>query len=152
MTLAIMIFFFSSDTGEESGSKSSRVTRLFLSLFVEDFKNLSEEEQELLIGEYSFFVRKIAHFSEYAALSFFVYGSFYTSNSPLRNNRRIMIFIPWIMATLYAITDEIHQIFVAGRGPSVVDVMIDSLGAFFGAIAFCVITIILLKVHGRREK
>ena len=63
MTLAIMIFFFSSDTGEESGSKSSRVTRLFLSLFVEDFKNLSEEEQELLIGEHSFIVRKIAHFS-----------------------------------------------------------------------------------------
>ena len=152
MTLAIMIFFFSNDTGEESGSKSSRVTKLFLSLFVEDFNNLSEEEQELLIGEHSFIVRKIAHFSEYAALSFFIYGSFYTSNSPLRNNRRKMILIPWLIATLYAMTDEIHQIFVVGRGPSVVDVMIDSLGAFFGAIAFCVITIILLKVSGRREK
>ena len=105
-----------------------------------------------MIGEHSFIVRKIAHFSEYAALSFFIYGSFYTSNSPFRNNRRIMIFIPWIMATLYAMTDELHQIFVAGRGPSVVAVMIHSLGAFFGAIAFCVITIILLKVSVRREK
>ena len=51
MTLAIMIFFFSSDTGEESGSKSSRVTRLFLSLFVEDFNNLSEEEGRIKYPE-----------------------------------------------------------------------------------------------------
>ena len=37
-------------------------------------------------------------------------------------------------------TDEIHQIFVPGRGPSVTDVAIDTVGALLGVLsvwAFC---------------
>jgi VanZ family protein len=40
----------------------------------------------------------------------------------------------WLMALLYAITDEIHQSFVPGRGPWVVDVGIDSIGALIGLL------------------
>ena len=39
----------------------------------------------------------------------------------------------WGVGTLYAVSDEFHQGFVAGRGPSVVDVMIDSAGVIAGA-------------------
>ena len=34
----------------------------------------------------------------------------------------------------FAAGDEYHQSFVAGRGPSKKDVMIDSIGAFFGIL------------------
>ena len=41
---------------------------------------------------------------------------------------------------VYAISDEVHQIFVDGRGAAVTDVMIDSGGAAIGAsIAYVVI-------------
>ena len=36
----------------------------------------------------------------------------------------------WLLAVLYALTDEIHQSFVPGRHPSLVDVLVyDNLGA-----------------------
>jgi len=38
--------------------------------------------------------------------------------------------LSWLLAILYAVTDEFHQTFVAGRHPSVWDVVIfDNLGA-----------------------
>ena len=36
------------------------------------------------------------------------------------------------IATLYAASDELHQVFVSGRTPSLVDVAIDSAGAAAG--------------------
>jgi VanZ family protein len=40
--------------------------------------------------------------------------------------------LAWNMAVLYAVSDEIHQSFVPGRGPWAVDVGIDAAGAFLG--------------------
>ena len=46
---------------------------------------------------------------------------------------------PWAwalaLAVLYAITDELHQGFVAGRHPSPVDVGIDAAGALIAIVA-----------------
>ena len=45
-----------------------------------------------------------------------------------RGNRR---WLTWILAVLYAMTDEYHQSFVPGRFPSLFDVLVyDNLGAF----------------------
>lgn len=45
----------------------------------------------------------------------------------LKKNRR---WFAWLFAVLYAMTDEFHQSFTAGRHPSVWDVLIfDNLGA-----------------------
>jgi len=41
--------------------------------------------------------------------------------------------LAWLLAVLYAVTDEFHQSFVSGRHPSMWDVLIfDSLGALIG--------------------
>jgi VanZ family protein len=39
----------------------------------------------------------------------------------------------WILASIYGITDEIHQSFVPMRDTSVFDVFADGLGSFAGA-------------------
>jgi VanZ family protein len=39
----------------------------------------------------------------------------------------------WVAATLYAVTDELHQAFVPGRTPSVGDGVADAAGAALGA-------------------
>ena len=40
----------------------------------------------------------------------------------------------WLLAILYAASDEFHQSFVAGRGATVMDVGIDSIGAGLGLL------------------
>ena len=146
-----VIFIFSMDTGDESGSKSSRVTRLILSIVIKGFDDMSESEKEALIEKHSFIVRKLAHFSEYAALGFMVFGSFYTSNLTINKKRGVMVILSWLLSTIYASTDELHQMFVAERGPSVRDVMIDSLGALFGVLVFTLIVFLISKYQERKE-
>ncbi|WP_243096886.1 VanZ family protein [Thermohalobacter berrensis] len=38
----------------------------------------------------------------------------------------------FVFCILYAISDEVHQLFVPGRDAQITDVMIDSAGAFIG--------------------
>jgi len=41
----------------------------------------------------------------------------------------------WLLVVAYALTDELHQAFVPGRQPSLVDVLFfDGLGGFLGLV------------------
>ena len=51
----------------------------------------------------------------------------------------------WLIGTAYAATDELHQLTVAGRGPSVADVGIDSVGVALGIAVFAVCAWILRR-------
>lgn len=52
--------------------------------------------------------------------------------------------LAWVLAILYAVTDEYHQSFVAGRSSSVWDVLVfDNLGALIS---------ILLVTHLKKNK
>jgi VanZ family protein len=67
-------------------------------------------------------VKKSGHTIGYAILAFLYWRSF-----DFKGNR---LGVAWILALLYAITDEFHQSFVPGRHPSIGDVMIyDNAGA-----------------------
>ncbi len=44
-----------------------------------------------------------------------------------------------LVGVLYAASDEFHQSFVPGRGPSIVDIGIDSLGVLTGILAVLII-------------
>lgn len=125
-----MIFLFSSQTGSQSGAMSGGITAWFLGIVVPDFGNLPAQEQEIWLAGVGLFIRKMAHFSEYALLGF----SLILHIRQLQ--KKIRVHLPWLWAwgigTLYAASDEFHQGFVAGRGPSVWDVMIDSAGVIAG--------------------
>ena len=70
-------------------------------------------------------IKKSGHVVEYAALSFWV---FYALD--FKKDRRWMA---WLLALLYAATDEYHQSFVPGRFPSVWDVIVfDNAGVWIG--------------------
>ncbi|MCC6300691.1 MAG: VanZ family protein [Anaerolineales bacterium] len=70
-------------------------------------------------------VKKSGHIFEYAVLSFCVWYAL-----DFRADRR---WFAWLIALLYAATDEYHQSFVVGRFSSMCDVVIfDNLGALIG--------------------
>ncbi|HNQ93301.1 MAG TPA: VanZ family protein [Anaerolineales bacterium] len=67
-------------------------------------------------------IKKSGHVFEYAVLAFWIWYAL-----GFQTNRRWTV---WLIAILYAATDEYHQSFVRGRFPSVWDVMIfDNAGA-----------------------
>jgi VanZ family protein len=68
--------------------------------------------------------RKFVHASEYALLCWLWWRALRTVM-----DRSLALLPAWGIATLYAISDEYHQRFVAGRHSSWVDVVIDSSGA-----------------------
>lgn len=104
----IMIFGFSSRDGDLSGEDSGRVGRLVGEWFVPGFDEWSEVKQNAFIDKVDFPVRKTAHATEYAVLGTLIFGATYE----IGRKKRYTIGIPWICGTIYAATDEIHQLFV----------------------------------------
>ena len=143
IAIMAMIFCFSAQTGAESGAMSGRITTWVLNLIVPGFGDFSPEKQETIRSTVSFVVRKLAHFSEYALLGFSLMLHI------AQIEKKIAVRLPWLWSwaagTLYAASDEFHQGFVAGRGPSLRDVMIDSSGVIAG-------TLLLLWIIRRRTK
>lgn len=82
----------------------------------------------LIIDNYSFIIRKIAHFMLYLVLGLFVYNVF-------KNNKKRII-ISLFICIFYACTDEFHQLFIVGRSCEIRDVIIDSIGSFIGILIY----------------
>lgn len=67
------------------------------------------------------------HLFEYGALFFLIYRASKASfNFPVSKT----IFLAFTLTLIYAISDEIHQLFVPTREGRIQDIFIDSLGAF----------------------
>lgn len=141
----LAIFLFSAQTSGESVNTSNSVIEKLATILNPAFAELDAEAQDQLYSMYSHIVRKAAHFSIYAALGFLV--SLALCNYPLRLSRVLLYALG--ICTAYAVTDEIHQIFVPGRGPGVWDVAIDAGGAFFGS---CIIICIAALVRRRKKQ
>ncbi|UOQ48320.1 VanZ family protein [Gracilibacillus caseinilyticus] len=87
-------------------------------------------------GVVEFIVRKGAHFFVFLTLA----CSFYIAmrkSFPLRSQKLVAV-LSFLLTVLYAISDEWHQVFTAGRTPYAGDVMIDSLGALIGILAILI--------------
>ena len=68
---------------------------------------------------------KLAHVFEYGLLALLIYFALKKSEA---NTHPILI--PFLIAFLYGISDEIHQYFVPGRDADVFDALADGMGAF----------------------
>lgn len=77
-------------------------------------------------GPFDLFVKKGAHAAGYAVLAMLLWRALKSSRRPFW----------WALlgAAVYAFSDEWHQTFVPGRRGSLVDVLIDSLGALAGLL------------------
>lgn len=72
---------------------------------------------------------KVIHLVIYAPLSFCLVWAL---RATAMRNREGIPAVALLLAILYGITDEVHQMFVPGRQASVVDFIADALGALLG--------------------
>jgi VanZ family protein len=107
-----------------SGQKSDFITTLIFKFFNLLFFLPLNKIDTNLIG---FFIRKIAHISEYFILTFFFYIGFYKNF--IKISKTNILLLSLFLSISYSITDEIHQTYVPNRVGSYKDVIIDSIGA-----------------------
>lgn len=124
----IVIFWLSSRTSNESNQQSSAVLQWLTAHFGDNFFT-------------SFIVRKLAHFLEFTGLSFLF------NISLLQTKKRKMPIMSTALTSLYAVSDELHQIFVDGRSCQLSDWAIDTAGAVLGSIAFLLILILISHIN-----
>lgn len=122
---AAAIYYFSNQSADVSYSVTdnvvSSVTKAPVTQKEWDAKN------ELLV-----LVRKYAHVLIYCTLSFFVSMTIFYSGIAEKRKWYIRSIYALSIGIAYSISDEIHQTFVPGRGASINDILIDSIGIACG--------------------
>lgn len=113
------IFILSHQPATDSNALSYSVTNVI----VETVEQLTDEPI-VSLAELNHMVRKNTHFFAYFGLSLVLWKALI-----LTVQRKLTYGYAWGIATLYACTDEFHQLFVPGRGGQISDVLIDSSGA-----------------------
>jgi len=129
----ILIFSFSAMPAKASIKQSKGLTYNVIKLL--NGNNLNEKELEKLTKKINPVIRKIAHFSIYMILAIFTYMFIEELNIKSKSEKerlRKNILYTCIFCIIYAIFDEIHQIYVPGRTGKVIDVVIDTLGSCMG--------------------
>ena len=141
----LFIFVNSMQTGNESGQMSGSVTEA-----INDA--LHAISPSLSVGH--LFVRKAAHFCEFALLALLFCLAFKVTfvrgdgHIPFERIYCVLLALP--SAMVVAAIDETIQLFVEGRVGSVVDVLIDSAGAAFATLVFF-LTLALINRKKNKE-
>ena len=124
------ILFLSSQPGEESNQLSTGITEMIVEVVEKvvpdanlDFKSINH------------FVRKNAHFFAYFVLGILVLNALRVCR--MRGIKGIAAAV--LICVIYAVSDEVHQLFVPGRGGQIKDVLIDSGGAVAGISVYALI-------------
>lgn len=150
LTILVMIFIFtmSAQDSKTSSNTSGSVIVFIAKILTADFELLSPESQAQIISSYQFVVRKIAHFSIYLVLGLCVSVFTFTFE---RIKRFWQYFLSAGIALLYAISDEIHQLYVPGRVGAITDVLIDFSGTITGLLLLFLI-LLIIKVSKNKKR
>lgn len=150
MTLLVLlwagvIFWFSAQNAEQSDQMSGQIVEKLISLIVPGYEGMTIDEREQVLHTVTFLIRKGAHFSEYLIFGALLWGwcvSFSFSG-------KVLFLGPWITGSIYAVTDELHQMFSDGRSPQVGDVGIDSVGVLSGVMLCFLICLVWRRLKHR---
>ena len=137
------IFFQSALPADLSSRESGRVVDLLVRLF----QGIMPIDRQTMV----FIVRKGAHFAEYTILGGFLVPAvtewMAVDKTPVPDSVRSIRIISWLVGTLYAVADEVHQYFVPGRSCELRDIGIDSCGVLAGVL----VVSLLMRSKERRS-
>lgn len=124
----VFIYAMSAQDAAVSSQTSGQVAQAVAKVLTPGFEALPQPQQQALVERYQHGTRKAAHMIEYAVLA-----ALATLALSRKGKRGPLIALS--LAVAWAALDETHQLFVAGRGPQLFDVLIDAAGAAIGAAA-----------------
>jgi len=129
LAIMIIIFLLSAQPAEKLDKVSKSVTEAVVNIMpvIKDKPIKEKQHYVKLLDDY---IRKLAHF-----FLFFLLGLFFmTATSVSMNDKKAkdILFLTVLVCFIYAVSDEVHQIFVDGRSFQVLDILLDLCGSFFG--------------------
>lgn len=122
-----LIFYLSNQTGSVSGTESGHILYNILNFF-----HVSNIDSVIEIIHNP--IRECMHAFEYFVLGILVMNVL--SNNNIKNN---IIIISVSLCFIYAITDEIHQVFVPNRTFEYLDIFLDLVGSLLGSYLFKIV-------------
>ncbi len=132
----LLIFLNSAADSEASEKQSGTITDVLAPVVIPDYIQLSPDEQETQKDELGQLVRKAGHCLEFMALGLCSFSFCLTFKK--KNNQERTLFSAFLFALtfsfLYAVSDEIHQIFVPGRACEFEDIVTDTMGILCGML------------------
>ncbi|MDD3429131.1 MAG: VanZ family protein [Oscillospiraceae bacterium] len=136
---AMVIFFLSGENKEASSLRNEEIvenlTPYYYSALVQAGDKLEDTFNVKLSDVVNTFVRKGAHVAVYAVLGFLGMLAMCITRCGLFTKFSVTS----NFCLLYAISDELHQMFIPGRSCSVLDVCFDYIGSLGGISVFCVL-------------
>ncbi len=128
--MMVLIFLFSTEDAEHSDRTSGSISRAIIPVVYPDYEQKTPETQREYYDSIQHVVRKAAHFTEYAIL-----GALLRLCLESWFGRKKWVFpSAWAAGTLYAVTDELHQLMIIGRSGQWTDVLLDSAGVLTGVL------------------
>lgn len=149
-----VIFAFSAADSLHSANLSGGLFKKLLAAVVPHWSSLPAMKQKIIYQRWHTMFRKCGHFSEYAvlgALLTLTIHKFFVVKNRL-TLPKAEIWLPVLLSFLYAVSDEIHQIFVAGRSCEFRDMMLDTAGACCGMGIYYLLHGIWKKHHDHTKK
>ena len=132
-----VIFAFSCQNGEESSSMSEKLLMFLCGIF--HYSPPPDIKHILTV-----IIRKGAHMTEFGILALLWLGTLRS-----RVNKAAWTFpAAFAGSSLYAATDELHQLFVSERAGQVTDWMIDSSGAF---VYLCIVWLMIRAIENSKK-
>lgn len=132
----VVIFYLSHQPAEQSSGLSNGIT-LLVSNIIQNILPIFKIDYTAL----TFIVRKLAHLIAYLILGYLLMRAL----SQREELSFRIIGQAFFICVMFAISDEIHQLFIPGRSGEVRDVIIDSIGVIFGIAIFYLL-------HRRKEE
>lgn len=145
--LLAFIFIMSAETAEESSELSVSLGYRLCEIFKPGFKTLPEEEKMQIAEGLDHFVRKTAHFAEFAALGALLYADF-----ALFDFKGLKCILPaFLSGCAAAALDELHQTFVPGRAGMATDILLDCSGVLTGCLFSLLVFYIIRLIKAKKQ-
>ena len=138
----IVVFKYSNEPSDTSKIKSLNITKKIVEILLTN--RITEEDKNELIKNTDKIVRKLAHYLLYLVGGIVI--MIYLSQFKIQENRKILY--STIIGSIYACTDEVHQLFIPGRTGKLADVWIDSLGIVTG-VCIC---LLIINIYTNQKK
>ena len=123
-----LMYYFSTDVFSADNTRN---------IFEKVFLWFSPNASKRAILTFNYFLRKSAHFTEYAVLGGLLFRAF-RAGDPVRWRFKWAL-QSFVFAAAWALLDELHQSFTRKRGGSIWDSLLDSSGVLFVLTAIWII-------------